>query len=234
MKEGTVLSDLHLFARRSLGLDHYDRIRREVHDRDFLVLNGDIFDFRWSRDHDSYDHAFASAAEWLEQLADVNERCRVVYVMGNHDGYRGFAPYLEDLAERRANFRWNPSHVRIGSCLFLHGDLVLPARGDDPFRRRLHDGHRRRGRVGDATYAVVLASRVLRLTRLWTSPRRCAARILRRLREDRSDLADGLTDVYFGHTHEPFRNFAVGALTFHNTGSSVRHMPFHPLAVQTA
>jgi len=45
---GIVLSDLHLFARRSQAADCMHRLRTELATVRVLVLNGDIFDFRWS------------------------------------------------------------------------------------------------------------------------------------------------------------------------------------------
>jgi UDP-2,3-diacylglucosamine pyrophosphatase LpxH len=41
---GVVLSDLHLFAQRSRGVDCVNRLRAELASATILVLNGDIFD----------------------------------------------------------------------------------------------------------------------------------------------------------------------------------------------
>jgi hypothetical protein len=47
-RRGLVVSDLHLFARRSRGMTCFESLRGELESVDVLVLNGDIFDFRWS------------------------------------------------------------------------------------------------------------------------------------------------------------------------------------------
>ena len=40
---------------------------------------------------------------------------------------------------------------------------------------------------------------------------------------------DGVTDVYFGHTHGPVLNFEHRGLRFHNPGSAITGLPFHTL-----
>ena len=40
---------------------------------------------------------------------------------------------------------------------------------------------------------------------------------------------DGVKRIYFGHTHLPFRDYMHGGYCFHNTGSAVGKMEFHPL-----
>ena|ERR1051326_9579416 len=44
---GIVLSDLHLFARRSRAADCLQSLRADLASADVVVLNGDRFDFRW-------------------------------------------------------------------------------------------------------------------------------------------------------------------------------------------
>lgn len=45
---GLVISDLHLMASRSVGMDMLPSILIRLKGCDALVLNGDTFDFRWS------------------------------------------------------------------------------------------------------------------------------------------------------------------------------------------
>ena len=45
---GMAVSDLHLFAYRSAGEEYFNSLRPQLNATDILVLNGDIFDFRWS------------------------------------------------------------------------------------------------------------------------------------------------------------------------------------------
>ena len=46
---GLVVSDLHLLTSRSLGRRWQAGFERELRSCALLVLNGDIFDFHWSR-----------------------------------------------------------------------------------------------------------------------------------------------------------------------------------------
>lgn len=37
-------------------------------------------------------------------------------------------------------------------------------------------------------------------------------------------------DVYFGHTHQPFRDHEHDGVRFHNTGSGILDLGFQPLS----
>jgi UDP-2,3-diacylglucosamine hydrolase len=52
--------------------------------------------------------------------------------------------------------------------------------------------------------------------------KRCAMRIIYSLKADKDGLTDGVTDVYFGHTHAAFSSYRYAGLTFHNTGAAIR------------
>ena len=60
------VSDLHLFAHRSIGAECFDSIRPQLATTDVLVLNGDIFDFRWATL--KHDAVIDSAISWLRDL----------------------------------------------------------------------------------------------------------------------------------------------------------------------
>ena len=64
---GVVVSDLHLFARRSRGSELLDSLAGQLAEADLLVLNGDTFDFRWIAPRDR-EQAFAAAVEKLHAL----------------------------------------------------------------------------------------------------------------------------------------------------------------------
>lgn len=223
MPEGSVISDLHLFTHRSDGAHHVDKIRQALAESDFFVLNGDIFDFRWST-FATLDQTLDAAEAWLAEASDCNPRCQVHFVMGNHDCPARFAIRLEELAQRTPNFSWHPSHVRIGSNLFLHGDLPISLQPCDPFHRLPGHIERRKGRLMNLAYSAVISTRLHLITDRFHSPTRCAQRIHRSLMSNRTGLAEGLTDVYFGHVHYIMRDFQYGGLSFHNTGSAVRHL----------
>jgi len=228
---GYVVSDLHLFTHRTTAAHHMDELRDAVGRADFFVLNGDIFDFRWST-LGSLDETAHAAVDGLSSVAAEFPHCRFFYIMGNHDGLEFFADHLDALAARTPNFRWHPSHLRIGNTLFLHGDLALDGACPDPFVRPLLPTRRIRGGMLNFAYRLLIALGLHRLAPHLHGRRRCAKRILRCLREHHPALAEGIQDVYFGHIHKPFSNFRYDGVTFHNTGSSVQGLRCSPLAVR--
>lgn len=232
MEHGYVISDLHIFAKRSLADDHLDAMRAAASQADFFVLNGDIFDFRWTT-LDTAEETAEAALDWLESFAQRHPRCQIFYVLGNHDSWELFTSHLDELAEDQPNFQWFPSHVRIGSALFLHGDLPLGMKRRRPFHRHLPTRNRERGNVLHACYDAIVYTGLHRLPGRWYWRRRCAKRFLRALKRDRNGLADDLTDIYFGHTHNVFCDYSFGGLVFHNTGSAIQGLESNLLRVRT-
>jgi len=232
MLSGYVISDLHLFAERSAAHGYLPEIRAAAAKADFFVLNGDVFDFRWSV-LPSVEDTVDAAVQWLEDLAKGHPRCRFYYVLGNHDGLQPFTDRLADLALQTDNLEWLGSHLRIGSALFLHGDLPRPRRRPRSLVRSIRPNVRRRGKALNLCYRLAVAMRIhKKLAALAGRPKRSAKRIVRALKSDRTGLAEGLTDVYSGHTHLPFSGYRHGGLTFHNTGSAVRGLRCDLLAVR--
>jgi len=230
---GYVISDLHLFAQRSVAEAYLPEIRAAAAEADFFVLNGDMFDFRWSV-LPTVEDTVEAALEWLRDLISAHRQCRFFYILGNHDRLRLFTERLAALAAEEDNLQWVGSYLRIGTALFLHGDVrIAGARRlgfARPFRRRV----RQRGRFLSACYRAVVSVGVHRLIALTNRPRRFARRILRALGAEHTGLTEGLTDVYFGHTHRPFTDYRYGGLTFHNTGSAIRGMRCNLVAVRLA
>ena len=232
MKSGHVVSDLHLFTHRSTADRRMGELRAIASEADFFVLNGDIFDFRWSTLADAEATA-AAAEQWLEELAETFPRCLFLYIMGNHDALEPFARQLDDLARRRDNFRWHRSHVRVGNSLFLHGDRVVDGGRTDPLSRRLTGVGKPKTNGHHLAYRAIIATRAHRVVSALHSRRWWAKRILRSLETHHEGLADGLTDIYFGHIHKTFSDFDCGGVTFHNSGSTVRGLKCRMLAVRT-
>ena len=223
LQHGYVLSDLHMFAHRSTAADHLSTIREIAGEADFLVLNGDIFDFRWSTLAGADETAHV-AVDWLASLVLGVNGCEVFYVLGNHDRFAFFADHLQGLAEQTDNFHWHASHVRLGQCLFLHGDLVFDRKCADPFGELFAPPEAKRHRAMHLGYRAIVATRAHRVAHPFVGPSRCARRIVGSLNRSHRPLRDGLTDVYFGHSHRAFSNFSYDGLLFHNTGSAVRHL----------
>lgn len=231
MDHGYVISDLHLFAKRSEGDDHFHAMRSAAEKADFFVLNGDIFDFRWTTLATAEETVHA-AMDWLRAFAGDHPNCRIFYVLGNHDSWEPFTDHLDELARQLPNFQWFPSHVRIGTSLFLHGDLPLGRKRLRPFRRTLLPNHRLRGQFLRAVYDALVAIGAHRWPGRWFWRRRCAKRLLRALRRDRNGLGEEITDIYFGHTHNVFADYHFGDVTFHNTGSAIRGLEGNLLRVR--
>jgi UDP-2,3-diacylglucosamine pyrophosphatase LpxH len=114
---GLVVSDLHLFAHRSDGLERMAALQPRLAQTDLLVLNGDIFDFRWST-LPEHAHTVRDAVRWLRQLADSISNCRIHYVLGNHDCLAEFLPEVERIAAGHANFFWHEYSFPLSDSLF--------------------------------------------------------------------------------------------------------------------
>jgi UDP-2,3-diacylglucosamine hydrolase len=120
---GIAVSDLHLFAHRSAGMEYFNTLRPQLASADLLVLNGDIFDFRWST-LPSLDVTADRAVEWLRSVRAAYPACEIHYVRGNHDCPAFFTDRLDQLANSMERFRWHEYGVRIGTALFVHGDCT--------------------------------------------------------------------------------------------------------------
>jgi UDP-2,3-diacylglucosamine hydrolase len=101
-----VLSDLHLFARRLVGQDCINSLRAELAAAGVLVLNGDIFDFRWSSVR-NFEASVAAALDWLRDLPNDFPRCQIHYVLGIHDRLTRFRERLPALAASLPRLHWH-------------------------------------------------------------------------------------------------------------------------------
>lgn len=231
MESGYVVSDLHLFTGRSVAEEHMGQLHAAADEADFFVLNGDTVDFRWSV-LPTTQQTIDAADEWIRELTGRHPKCRFVLILGNHDNVVSLADHLTALADELDNFDWHSSHVRIGTALFLHGDLVRNGSGKGLSNRPLDRAKYHAGAVLHLCYDLAIALRLHLLYSLIHRPKRFAKRILQALRTEPNGLGDALTDVYFGHTHIPLHDYRVGGLTFHNTGSAVRGLRFSPMTVR--
>lgn len=229
-ESGYVISDLHLFAKRSVAARYQHAMHAAAEKADFFVLNGDIFDFCWTT-LASIERTMAAACKWLEDLATAHPRCRFIYVLGNHDGLEPFARRLETLCRHVPNLQWHPSYARIGTSLFFHGDIPLGKRRGTIFQRKLARLGSRRGWAIKAGYDLVVATRLHKgVASLHWAPR-CSRRIMRMLNTNHSEILHGVTDIYFGHTHRAVSNHHHEGIRFHNTGSTIEGLRCNLLKV---
>ncbi len=229
------VSDLHLFARRSQANRHATQIVRAASQADHFVLGGDIFDFRWSQAR-TVRHAVEDAVGWLTLLTSECPECQFHLLLGNHDFHQGFIDRLIELEKSIPNLSWYPYYFRLGSSVFIHGDVADRVMSEEMLTharsRWLH--RRTRGVLLNRIYDLVVATHLHRPVPFLRYRKRVVAkRILAYLRDIGQGPDSGVRNVYYGHTHQSIVGYAYGGLTFHNSGAPMRGVRFQILEVET-
>jgi UDP-2,3-diacylglucosamine hydrolase len=224
------VSDLHLFANRSDAHRYLREIAVAASHAEAFVLGGDIFDFRWSRI--PILRAVDRAAQWLSELAESAPQCQFHLVLGNHDYHQALIDRLVRLEKQTVNLSWHRYYVRLGSSIFLHGDVAdktMDARRLAEARQEwLH--HRQRGPFMSALYDVVVMARLHKsVPHLVYAKRIVVRRIVKYLESIGQGPRDGVQNVYFGHTHRRMSNYHYRGLAFHNGGAPLKGMKFRIL-----
>lgn len=227
MKTGFVISDLHLFSRRSSAEKYMPEIYRLIEHADLLVLNGDIVDFKWSI-FPSVDTTIQKTLQWLDTLCSHAPRCMVFYIMGNHDGTKRFSESLEHFSSDHGNFKWSPTHLHIDDKLFFHGDGALFRNSSQLFKRHLKKEHIIVNRIPHLAYNVMIALRIHHIHTATNSRKRNAKLIENDLKKYSADMLRNVSTVYYGHTHAAFSDFTYNGITYFNTGCAIRHLRFLP------
>jgi UDP-2,3-diacylglucosamine pyrophosphatase LpxH len=221
------VSDLHLLANRSDAHRYLDEISRTASRAEAFVLGGDTFDFRWSRI--PILKALDRASHWLEELAFSCPGCQFHLVLGNHDYHQAFIDRLGELERRIPNLAWHRYYVRLGSSVFLHGDVAnreMDAQMLADSRDKWLDKERR-GPLANILYdMVVMARRHKPMPHLIFAKRIVVRRILRYLESIGQGPGNGVRDVYFGHTHKKLSAYHYHGLTFHNGGAPIKGLKF--------
>lgn len=223
------LSDLHLFSSRSTAAAYESEMNRCIQTAHTVILGGDIFDFKWSR-YATLRASVDEAVRWLEDLVTQYKDCSFYYLLGNHDSHPDFVLELDKLAFQHANLQWQPHLLRLGSCVFLHGDVIdggLDHQSIDARRRKHEDKPlpmAYRHWLYDAAVQAKLHCLVANVARRhgWV-----LKKVYRYLAEQGLNSETGVKDVYFGHTHRPLRSVEYRGLRFHNGGASIRGVSFH-------
>jgi len=219
---------LHLFTRRSRADLHAADIWAAAADAEAFVLGGDIFDFKWST-HATLEHSLDAAIEWLRELVAPHPQCRFFYVLGNHDCLPAFQFRLDALAHELPNLDWHPYYVRIGSSLFLHGDVADGDIDHEMLVSRRSVIHHRGSKhiVSHLMYDAVVTVRVHRLVSIvFQRAPRVVRRIIAYLDDIGHNAESGVHNVYFGHTHAPLEEYHCGGLVFHNGGAPIKGLKF--------
>lgn len=224
---GYFVSDLHLFSGRSTGDLILDELRDKVRQTHTFVLGGDIFDFKWST-HESDEKSVQKAIEWIEDLLSYNENCEFHYILGNHDSRPEFVQHLEELASRHTHFHWHRYFARLDHCLFLHGDIADGTRDHAELDSRREKFERKKKKTGlwHVAYDMAIHARLHRLVVLSIREMVVLRRVKEYVETIGHGLSDGVTDVYFGHTHIEIDGIQYQGLRFHNGGAAIRGMKF--------
>jgi UDP-2,3-diacylglucosamine hydrolase len=231
MKQGLVVSDLHLFSRRSDGQTLWESIDEIRGGAEILVLNGDTFDFRWSHFADE-SKARAAALAWVESLIAGGHWKKVHYILGNHDCLSEFVEELSGLSSKQETFACHNLHLQLGRCLFLHGDCTNRRMNLEDLKQYRANWSKDwpRGAWSKALYDGVDALGISKIFHeLYFPNDGTIARLVHHLNLVFPQWRDNLDHCYFGHTHRPFSGHEHGGVTFHNTGSAIRGMGFQPL-----
>ena len=230
---GLFVSDLHLFSRRSDGERRWEDCRAVVQQSDWIVLGGDIFDFRWSC-HRELSESLDAARRWLEASIAIHDQATWHYLLGNHDCHPKFQNVLEQLAQSYSQFRWHHRYLRFDGQLFLHGD-ILDARwhssGLAGYRERFQES-RAKGPIANWLYDSVVRTRAHRLIAKRRHPiLQTAQRLLDAISHMNPEALDSVVNIYFGHTHVPMAKVGYRGIQFHNPGSGIRHLDFSPVVI---
>ncbi len=218
---GHTVSDLHLLTNRSSADRLMPRLHRAASDAGLFVLNGDIFDFRWSK-YRRLTPSLEYVERWIGDLVSRHPHCQFIFITGNHDSLPAYMDLLDQLADRSDNLAWEPHYLQLGPKVFLHGDVresPTPERLA-AYRARWHKPPHRK-RWAHAAYFVFTWSRIPRLLHEMVPTHRLAAAVTKYLRLELGAAFDEVSDVYCGHTHRPVTDYRWGHLRFHNTGATI-------------
>ncbi len=233
MSKCAIISDLHLFAKRSAADGIVPQLHESARRCDAVVLLGDIFDFKWS-EHRSHEATADAAVKWLQDLLAQNDQGSLHYVLGNHDHHPALVGRLAELAQDESRFEWHPFHLRIGNAMFLHGDAANTGMNSSRLvnYRERSAAHGRPGKFRNRLYDWTVASKLHLLgARLAFPHRRVLRRITRYLDSLGANAESGVTDVFFGHTHRALRDFSFAGMRFHNCGAPIPGVKFDILEV---
>ena len=234
-KKTYFVSDLHVFSSRSQEHRYLEQIGRRAARAGAFVLGGDIFDFRWSLVA-SQQETVARAVHWLHELAVDCPKCQFHFVVGNHDYHALFLERLDHLASRLDNFSWYPFYARLGTSVFLHGD-VADRRTTAQKLSEVRSGwlqKKSRGRVANRLYDLAIESKLHKpMIHVARRKRTVAKRILMYLEDVGEGPSTGVRNVYFGHTHLAMSDFKYRGVTFHNGGAPINGLRFRILEAVT-
>ncbi len=231
IEHGYVVSDLHMCTKWTSVEEYMCDIRKAAANADFFVFNGDIFDFRWS----TLGSAAATAKfaiKWFSDICDDFPNCTFIYILGNHDAHKNILKPIAQFAKKQDNFIWHSSFIKIGSSLFMHGDLIFSMRNKSPFERKKYKHRNPVRSIIQKTYHRVIKMGAHRLISKVHAKERCAKYVMQVLEKDHSHQLKDITDIYIGHTHVGFSDYNYNNYTFHNSGSAIHDLQCNLMKVR--
>jgi UDP-2,3-diacylglucosamine hydrolase len=229
--KGIFVSDLHLFSRRSVAIERWKELELELRNASWLVLGGDIFDFRWSSFADQAA-TLDAAGSWIENVIQMQPHLQISYVAGNHDSHPSMRRLLQELSSSHTQFQWHDHTFQLGDKLFLHGDIIDASShvdGLERYRNKFAVESKSRGTVANLLYDSIVAMRVHRLPRHFVHrPNQILSRLYHCLVREGLTTDQKVRKIYFGHTHAPMHGASYRGYLFYNPGSAIRHLPFRP------
>lgn len=221
MEHGATVSDLHLFSHHSRPGRYLALIEAEARRSRVFILNGDIFDFKWS-EHGVFSRSVEAASRFLCELLEAAPGCRFEVILGNHDAVTPYMEALAELAATHPNLNWHEFACVVGDRVFLHGDAIHAGASNEAVRRfrnklqRPANGHALQRMAHGAVHRSHVPWMALKLF-----PKRIlAARLLAYLENENWLTGGSVRHVHFGHTHTDFEDFRYRGYCFHNCGSA--------------
>lgn len=221
MAHGATISDLHMFSHHSRPERYLGRIESAAEQAEVFILNGDIFDFKWS-EHGVFSRSVIAASQFLEQLLTRYPSCHFVVILGNHDAVPLYMDTLRQLEQEHANFEWHEFAYVVQDRVFLHGDVIHAGCSNHALRRfrnklqRPANGHA----LQRMAHSAVHRSHVPWIAFKMLPKRILASRILAYLNHEDWLENHSISHVHFDHTHSAFEDFQYRGYLFHNTGSA--------------
>lgn len=198
---------------------------------DVVVLGGDIFDFKWSR-LTTLQASMDAAIAWVEKLTGENPTRSFYYLLGNHDCHPRFVSSLDKLTFQTPNLQWHPYWLRLGSLAFLHGDVL-----DGGLEHNQLEQSRRKHACDPVPqayrhwlYDIAVQAKVHRVVATVAKRRNWViSKLSDYLSSQSLDSENGISDVYFGHTHRVIDNTIYKGIRFHNGGACIKGLEFRIL-----
>lgn len=162
-------------------------------------------------------------------MVEKAPHCQFYFILGNHDCGELFVSALETLAVELSNLEWHPYYVRLGTSLFLHGDVAnrkMNAQDLEVYRNGwLHE--KQRGEYQNRMHDWVFKFRLHKaVARTFFPTNRTLLRIQHYLNDIDCGEGSEVLTYFFGHTHVLLENIEFNGQHFNNGGAPMPGLDF--------